>query len=218
MPHDSRTSDRCRSRRDGDEVNLADIRRRAEEALARAAKATLGPWASGFSHWGESRVDAIRSDVDYDEAVRRKMSLGPHGAEVPVIDYNAMSLEDARFIAAARVDVPELARDVLILVERVEQLEANRAEHCAAVDAMFERAVKAEQWAAAADDIAAHAEANRRLANSARLDAEAERDKMRAGMLNYGWHKDHCLALVDRGLDRAMACNCGFAAALEVTK
>ena len=96
---------------------VTDPRTLAEEAKARAEKATPGPWETKGPSTGLGRYDdggdyaVLTGGLIIAEAFR----LVGHGTERP-------AFENAAFIAHARSDVPALADAVLRLVEENERL------------------------------------------------------------------------------------------------
>lgn len=89
---------------------LDDLDRLAREAHGRAAKATVGPWRS------EPRDGEYAEPGEY-------LVLFPNGEDASVVVES-----EARFIAAAREDVPVLSAAVLALSAEVRRLreEADR--------------------------------------------------------------------------------------------
>lgn len=79
----------------------------ADECLARAEKATPGPWKVGYEDgsgsFNEERDSFAISSTSNSECVfHGKLSDNPH---------------DCEFVAAARTDVPELARRLSLAIE-----------------------------------------------------------------------------------------------------
>lgn len=97
-------------------VDLDDLDQRARDCLARAEAAEEGPWTV------LEGTHNVSGDV-YCDGIK-----GPSGIDIVETDngnYNP-DIDTARFIAAAREDVPFLANAVLGLTRRVRDLTARR--------------------------------------------------------------------------------------------
>lgn len=99
-----------------------EIRKRAEEAKARAEKATPGPWAIDIRAI-EQHMDWIDGKTAYLPGCRRVVEDG-FACSQDDEPRGVLEDDDAEFIAHARTDVPSLADDVLSLLHWIEYYES----------------------------------------------------------------------------------------------
>src|SRR3990167_1364320 len=90
----------------------------AEQALARADKATPGPWESPLHDLGTVEFSE-RTEFYFSHAYEAYPPLGESG---PV--FVAHDSDTAAFLTDARLDVPNLAASVLTLAKKLEQAQA----------------------------------------------------------------------------------------------
>ena len=107
---------------DSNPLDLDNLRAYARAALERAEKATPGPWQSDTADDGQAieRLGVVSGqgwicDIDISRRITRKSHDG--------------NLPNAMFVAASRLDVPNLAASVLTLCAEVERLRAENAVH-----------------------------------------------------------------------------------------